>query len=781
MLNRINTTWSLPRRLALIAIMSFLAVCPVFYQVASLDLGHLTGTYKEVDGLQYQRALFQVMTANGETQRTSSLSRFNDHAQKHDAEFSTTAHREAFVGAASDVERAQKGRDLMHEIAARSGLSLDPEAASYYLMNMISLRMPSIVVVAAQLQKEIGAAGNVSVFEPPVVQWLAVLNQQMQELRQTAKYLESTPEGAVVVKKLSTNLAPIWEIEQWLRANSGNAYALDTETVRKAIAPLPAAMNRFWEDGSAELLQLLNNRIATDWNHVIIDAAIVLILTAFAIALAIVVARSLSGSINEQISALERISKEDETAPIPCAGCANENGAIAAALQRLKEGVLERRRLAEETKRQAAEAERLNKYYADEHARFMTTFREASTNVANGNFAYRITTPVIDEYREIVVEMNNTAERLGVAQETLAASSKQRDTAVQALAHALSQLAAGDLRVRVDAAVGAEFERLKTDFNTAVNQLELTIAEVKAGTDSIKLGTDEISQASDDLSRRTENQAANLEQTAAAVAEITSTVAKTSENANHATGVVGEAKIDAEKSGAIVRKAIDAMSSIEKSSQQISQIIGVIDEIAFQTNLLALNAGVEAARAGDAGRGFAVVASEVRALAQRSAEAAKEIKGLISTSTSHVSQGVELVAETGRSLDRIVTSVGEINTVVASIASSAKEQALGLSQVNTAVSQMDQVTQQNAAMVEEATAATRTLQQQTDDLSAQVARFQTSSNPHQAALHDMGKRMKASASVPPARRKGLAKAAPARISSHGNTAVAVATDGWEEF
>jgi methyl-accepting chemotaxis protein len=199
------------------------------------------------------------------------------------------------------------------------------------------------------------------------------------------------------------------------------------------------------------------------------------------------------------------------------------------------------------------------------------------------------------------------------------------------------------------------------------------------------------------------------------------------EGATHARKVVADTKEDAEKSGQVVRKAVEAMGGIEKSSQQIGQIIGVIDEIAFQTNLLALNAGVEAARAGDAGRGFAVVASEVRALAQRSAEAAKEIKSLISTSTAQVGEGVQLVAETGKSLERIVAKVAEINTVVSDIASGAQEQATGLQQVNTAINEMDKVTQQNAAMAEQATAAGRSLAQESQQLSGLVTQFQTGS------------------------------------------------------
>jgi methyl-accepting chemotaxis protein len=247
--------------------------------------------------------------------------------------------------------------------------------------------------------------------------------------------------------------------------------------------------------------------------------------------------------------------------------------------------------------------------------------------------------------------------------------------------------------------------------------------DVQAGTQGIHTGAQEISTASDDLSRRSEQQASALEQTAAALHEIAATGHKTAESAAQARGVVSNAKSDAEKSGEVVRKAIEAMGAIEKSSQQISQIIGVIDEIAFQTNLLALNASVEAARAGDAGRGFTVVASEVRVLAQRTAEAAKEIKDLISASTMQVGHGVTLVAETGKALARIVEQVSEITTAVAEIAASAEAQATGMQEVNTAINQMDEVTQRNAAIAEEATAASRSLAEESDHLASLVDQF----------------------------------------------------------
>src|SRR5579859_473689 len=354
------------------------------------------------------------------------------------------------------------------------------------------------------------------------------------------------------------------------------------------------------------------------------------------------------------------------------------------------------------------------------------------------------------------------------------AAAKQQATVVESLATGLARLSEGDLVYRLNAAFAAEYEQLRSDFNSAMDKLEETMRVVSANTDGIRSGAEEISQASDDLSRRTEQQAASLEETAAALDEITATVRKTASGARDASEVVTAAKAEAEHSGAVVAEAVQAMGEIEQSSGQISQIIGVIDEIAFQTNLLALNAGVEAARAGDAGKGFAVVASEVRALAQRSAEAAKEIKTLISASSHQVVQGVALVGDTGRALQSIVTQVAKIDTLVLDIAASAQEQSTGLQQVNTAVNQMDQVVQQNAAMVEEQTAATHALKSETSELSGLISRFKVAAA-----------KAPARSGPRPATGRDVAAPSPARAMARKVAAsvggAAVAEDEWSEF
>jgi methyl-accepting chemotaxis protein len=370
--------------------------------------------------------------------------------------------------------------------------------------------------------------------------------------------------------------------------------------------------------------------------------------------------------------------------------------------------------------------------------------RAAMERLARGDFSIKLDTGRHDEvgvmarsvqvFRDAAREKERleaeaaaTARQVEVERER-GESSREAAAASQALvvesvADGLERHSKGDLLYRLNVNFAPEYEKLRMDFNQAMETLENTMQGIAANTHGVRSGAAEITRSSYDLSHRTERQAASLQETAAALDEINVTVGKTAKGANEARDVVNTAKSDAERSGSIVRDTVTAMQAIETPSKQISNIIGVIDEIAFQTYLLALNAGVEAANPGDAGRGFAVVAKEVRALAQRSANAAKEIKTLISASGTQVEAGVRLVGETGNALTRIVDQVGKLSDLVTNIASSAQEQAVGLGQVNTAVNQMDQVTQQNAAMVEEATAASHALAAEAEELARLVSQF----------------------------------------------------------
>jgi len=387
---------------------------------------------------------------------------------------------------------------------------------------------------------------------------------------------------------------------------------------------------------------------------------------------------ALSKPVVAMTRAMTRLASGDLDAPIPAMGRKDEIGKMAAAVLTFKDNALANRRLEIEAReaREAAEAER-------------------------------------------------------AANDAKAAIEAEEDRiAIGALAVGMAALAGGNMTHRITAPFAPKALALKTDFNAAMDKLESAMSVIVNRASAIGASAVEVSQASDDLSRRTEQQAASLEESAAALEEITATVRRSAQGATEAGTVVDHAHKEAVAGQDVVTRAIAAMGEIETSSSQISNIIGVIDEIAFQTNLLALNAGVEAARAGDAGRGFAVVASEVRALAQRSAGAAKEIKALISTSGQQVGQGVKMVGDTGEALHRIADQIGRLTSIVGEIAASAQEQATGLQQVNVAVNHMDQMTQQNAAMVEETTAASHSLATDARDMDRLMQQFQIGAGGH---------------------------------------------------
>ena len=449
----------------------------------------------------------------------------------------------------------------------------------------------------------------------------------------------------------------------------------DLQTTSAAFQRALAADLNYQSRESADLTVTTSRLVRSSSTLTLIFLGILLLTIAASVMVTIA---TIARPINRMTELMRRLSQQDTSAEVDGLGRRDEIGAMAAAVQVFKENAVERAKLTADAAHFQEDLDR----------------------------------------------------RLKDAERASAEAGREQKIVVDNISGALARLAGGDLTVRFTQEAGASYLSLKNDFNTAMDKLQEAMRAIAENTTGVRSGAGEITQASDDLARRTEQQAASLEETAAALDEITATVRKTAESASEARHLVAEARGGAERSGTVVRDAVGAMSGIEASSRQIGNIIGVIDEIAFQTNLLALNAGVEAARAGEAGRGFAVVATEVRALAQRSADAAKEIKALISTSGQQVEAGVKLVGETGRTLAVIVEQVMRLNRLVGEIAASAEEQSTGLQQVNSAVNQMDQVTQQNAAMVEEATAASHGLAREADELGRLVGQFQTGDADH---------------------------------------------------
>ena len=460
----------------------------------------------------------------------------------------------------------------------------------------------------------------------------------------------------------------------------------------------------------------------------------------------------LSRPIRKVTEAIKKVAEGHFDIEVPFAGRRDEIGEMAAAVDVFKEnGNAVRRMNAEETATRAKSDE------------LQSSMSLAVSAAAAGDFSRRIDKDYGD------VNLNRFARNVN---ELLVSV----DTGIGEVRRVIASLAEGDLTQAMKGEFQGAFAELQQNVNTTLATLKSTMREVRETTGSINSNTNELRHASDDLSKRTEQQAAALEETSAALDEITSVVQNSTERAREASVMVGEAKDDAARSGTVVRNAIDAMGRIEQASGEISQIIGVIDDIAFQTNLLALNAGVEAARAGEAGKGFAVVAQEVRELAQRSATAAKDIKALIGKSGDEVHVGVKLVQATGEALSSIEARVLKINDHIHSIATAAREQATGLSEVNKAVNQMDEVTQRNAAMVEETSAATHRLAAEADGLVHLVSRFKVDA-------------VNVSVPVPARAETHRPAASPARSMINkvatafggGALAPAAARQGWEEF
>ena len=394
--------------------------------------------------------------------------------------------------------------------------------------------------------------------------------------------------------------------------------------------------------------------------------------------LALYFGRRISRPIVQLVAAMRQLTAGNLDAPLPKISRADEIGDMAKAVVAFRDAAVEKRDLENRAAEQRQHADEQRRHREDEQRRHA----EAQAQAAG-----------------------------------------EQSRAIAALADGLSRLADGDLTIRLDQGFAEGYRPIKDDFNRMIERLQQTIFEIAGATREITNASIEISGGTTDLSQRTEEQAAQLEQTAAAVHQISVTVSKNAENAQFANqSAIGTCQV-ADRGGQVVTKAVEAMAQIEQSSRKISDIIGVIDEIARQTNLLALNAAVEAARAGEAGRGFAVVASEVRSLAQRSAQAAKDIKNLLTNSTGQVKEGVELVNRAGTALDEIVESIKNVAAIVSEITSASGEQSTGINQVSVALTQMDEVTQQNSALVEENAATAKALELQAQAMHRRVSGF----------------------------------------------------------
>jgi methyl-accepting chemotaxis protein len=483
-----------------------------------------------------------------------------------------------------------------------------------------------------------------------------------------------------VLKQLMANEPPGITVEQW-SPNSVSKLAL---TLGLATAALDAAKEQAASQSSIA------------WHDLLVQVALLIAACGLAGGMMFFVSRHVTGPLGAIQGAMLKLAGGDFEVVLPGLDRKDEIGAVANAVERFKVLAVEK------AHDEANAAMARQKVEADRHAETARVEAEAQAKVA--------------------------AERAKVSEE--------QAHAFRTLGAALGRLADGDFTIRLADDIPQAYAEIRDDFNRAIERLHETIQAVAASTHEVANAAGEISTATTDLSQRVEEQAASLAETSASMEEISSTVQTNAKNAQQANELTSSTQGVADRGGKVVADAVTAMSRIEESSRQISDIITVIDEIARQTNLLALNAAVEAARAGDAGRGFAVVASEVRSLAQRSSEAAKNITDLIAKSSDRVKEGVGLVNRAGTALTEIVASIKQVAEIVASIATASAEQSTGLGQISKALAQMDDVTQQNSALVEENTATAKTLQQQSHDMQTRIASFKLDSG-------DVGRRRNA--------------------------------------
>ena len=490
----------------------------------------------------------------------------------------------------------------------------------------------------------------------------------------TAKQL--IPSEAVAIDKLAAQANDVIALtDQAVKAGEADDNEGATSLLRKADPLIDAEVLsiRSWLDNFNKNIGASSDALRLHASNTILDTllALGLIFAASILVAVIVSARGITKPIESLRARMALLAKGETSEPVAGIDRKDELGQMAAAVSVFRDNAIERIRLEQEANasRSLSEKERVERE------------EQKAKEAADTKFA------------------------------------------VDGLAAGLAELSNGNLTYRIEQAFVSHLDLLRGNFNASMAKLQETLRSVGDNALAIEAGANEIRSAADDLAKRTEHQASSVEETAAALEQITTTVKDSTRRAEEAGSLVGRARAGAAKSGEVMQSAIAAMQAIANSSREISNIIGVIDDIAFQTNLLALNAGVEAARAGEAGKGFAVVAQEVRELAQRSAKAAKEIKALISTSGNQVNSGVDLVTKTGDSLQQIVKEVEEIDGNVKAIVEAAREQATGLQEINTAVNTIDQGTQQNAAMVEEATAASHSLAREVASLNELLRQF----------------------------------------------------------
>ena len=668
MLEAINSRYSIPMRLAFIGALFLAPIVFLIYIFVQQSLSDIRFAEKEIAGAEYLAEVwtqFARASISGDIEKSDIPER-----AKYDALFNTADASVTFANAKDLAAKLQAGKALIAAIADGSNLTLDPDLDSFYVMDAVTVRIPGIVASAVA----VGDAAAESKQNPSRIVDIAFAVDHLRISSDDANSslaaaMKNNSEGLVGKALSETTVAMKAATDALIDQGTSILEGRDAATLAATRSDVLVKVDLLWKPGNSELTRLLRARVSNFNSRMYINLAFSALFLVAALLLSFVIARGLSGRIRSLIDVMNRLVANDREIHIPFLTDKNETGQISKAIEVFRRHAVDKAALEGDAKAQHERGE---------------------------------------------------IERRKAAAEAIQA---ERNRVTSSFGEALARLAMKDLSYRMTDDVPDAYRKLQADFNIALEEIESAMRRVRTSADSISSGAQQIMVASDDLSRRTEQQAATLEESVAAMRDLDGAVVKTAEASTATKDVISVAIVDTLKSKDIVESAMTAMAGIMGSSQQIGAIIGVIDEIAFQTNLLALNAGVEAARAGDAGRGFAVVASEVRALAQRSTGAAREIKELISRSSAEVSNGVALVSESGKAFDKIKGQIAVIDGGIADIASRAVDQSMTLKQVNTGIAAIDQTMQQNAAMAEQATAACGSLARESGRLAEMVSEF----------------------------------------------------------
>ena len=668
----INGRMSVRSRLTLIGALFLAPIAFLVYAFVTQAFSDIDFAAREIDGTRY---LGEVWPGFAKTARTSAPDA-SDIADRvaFDAELDTGSTSSAYLAAKTVTDRLEAGKTLIGNVADNSNLTLDPDLDSFYAMDAATVRLPAIIAAAVALKTADQEPAETASRIVDIAFAVSHLQQSSDEAQSSLGSAMKNNAAGITKSALSAPTEAVKAAADAALAKGSAALSGDdSKGLVEAVDALVAKVDALWPSNNAEVARLLLVRIDGFQHRMYGSLAFAAAFILTAIGLSLTIAGGLTSRLARLVAVMERLIANDASLEVPFTDETNETGTIARALLAFRESVRERSVLKSE---KALEAEIAAERAANERARETERSRQAE--------------------------------------------------AVSRLAAALRHVSAGNLAVRLEEGFSGEFAAIRDDFNASMGDLAQMIEAVVISIRGIEAGSNEISAASDDLARKAELQAAMLERSGRSVQSLTSAIGRSVDASSRTKDFIDSAKMEAGENNRVVRETENAIEHIRNSSEQIGAIIGAIDEIAFQTNLLALNAGVEAARAGEAGRGFAVVASEVRALAQRSAEAAKEIKRLVSTSRDDVVNGVTLVKQAGAAFDSIQENISLIDTGIADISGVALDQSTALKDVSGALSELDQTTQHTASVAEETNAACQSLAIECGRLTAMAGKFRTS-------------------------------------------------------